>query len=228
MDNIDVVLVCFPNHPARMTYLRHTLDTLQKNLTASRHNIRYLCSSESERDPTRPWCGDELATFCQQRNIPLTWRDGPASLGAGMNSALRCAESDIFVLAQDDYELLYPLDLSLGATLLEQHPEVDLVRYEWPENLGCRYKGQIDGWRRLDTEGPWCYGDEPSARRQDFMDRHGWYTEDIGHAAEGDMLWRLVKHNAVIVAADKRYFGNFGAISAVPINKETRQREISR
>lgn len=228
MNTIDVVLVTWPNHPKRMEYLQHTWRTLLKNLTASQHTIRYLCSSESERDPTREWCGDQLIGFCEHNHIPLSWHQGPASLGAGMNAALRCATADLIMLAQDDYELLYPLDLSPGARLLTKHNKVDLIRYSYPAELGCRFDGEIDGWRRFDLHAPWPYGDEPHLRRRDFMQRHGWYTENIGHVAEGDMLWRLVKHQATILAADKPYFGNFGAVSAVPLAQETRTREVSR
>jgi hypothetical protein len=228
MNTIDLILVCFPNHPARMTYLRHTWDTLQKYLTASEHKINFICSSESERDPTRQWCGDDLEDFCYDNNMPLRWAQGPASLGHGMNAALRCATSNLIVLQQDDYELKEPLDLSPAAHLLLAHPEVDLVRYEYPMNLGCGFCGEIAGFRQFDLTKNWVYGDEPAMRRRDFMQKHGWYREDIGHCAEGDMLHRLVHNRAVIVAADKRYFGNFGAISAVPLCKETRQREVSR
>ena len=228
MSVIDVVLVTWPNHPKRMQYLRHTWDTMQRNLSASVHTVRFLCSSESERDPTRPWLGDELAAFCREHEIPLTWHEGPASLGAGMNAALKAAEAELIFLAQDDYELVHPLDLSPGATLLEHYRNVDLVRYCWPANLGCRFNALIDGWRKFDLESPWPYGDEPHLRRRDFMRRHGWYTEGIGHVAEGDMLWRLIGHRATIVAADKIYYGNFGAVSAVPLDREDRQREISR
>ena len=228
MKTIDVVLVTWPNHPKRIEYLLHTWDTLEENLSASQHAIRFLCSSESEVDPTRPWCGDALVEFCEKRHIPLSWHIGPASLGAGMNAALKCSTADIIVLAQDDYELLHPLDLSLAANLLEEHREVDLVRFSWPANLGCQFNGEIAGWKKFDVLRPWPYGDEPHARRKDFMDKHGWYTEGIGHAAEGDMLWRLVKANATILASDKIYFGNFGEVSAVPIAKETRKRTVSR
>lgn len=228
MNTIDVVLVTWPNHPKRLEYLRHTWATLQKNLRASDHTLRFLCSSESERDQTRPWLGEELKNFCRANCIPLTWHDGPASLGAGMNAALRVTTANLIFLVQDDYELVAPLDLSPGATLLTEHHDVDLVRYSFPVNLGCRFDGEINGWRKFDLAAPWPYGDEPALRRRDFMDRHGWYTEGIGQAAEGDMLFRLMANKAVIVAADKPYFGNFGAVSAVPLDCETRNREVSR
>jgi hypothetical protein len=105
-----------------------------------------------------------------------------------------------------------PLDLSPGADLLTAHSEVDLIRYLWPESLGCRFKGDVEGWRRFDLAGPWPYGDEPHLRRRDFMDRHGWYAEGVGHHAEGNMIRRLVENKATILAADRMYFGHFGAL----------------
>jgi hypothetical protein len=224
---IDICIVAWPNHPARMEYFRQMWASLKRYLSASRHVLRYWCSSESERDPAAPWCGGELQDFCRREAITLSSRPAPASLGANMNGALRLGSAEHVLLVQDDFELRAPCDLSAGVGLLQAHPEVDLIRYSWPPMT--RFVGQIDGWPLVDIDGDWPYGDEPQLRRRDFSDKWGWYTEGGRHAcSEADMLWQLVNHGAVIVAADQNYFGNCGAVSAVPADREFRCREITR
>jgi hypothetical protein len=223
MTECDVVLVTFPNHPVRWQCFLHTWERLQARLRASRHMLRYVCSSESERDPERPWCGDELTRFCAERAIPLSWRTEPASLGGGMNAAIRAARSDVLFVVQDDFELLHDLDLSPGIEALLAHREIDLIRYSWPPaNFGWRFCGDVAGWRRFDLAANWPYGDEPHLQRRDFTDRHGWYAEGVGHASEGRMLHKLIADKAVICAADQPYFGHTGSVSAVPANRDPR------
>jgi hypothetical protein len=229
---IDVVLMTWPNHPKRIEYFRRTLTGLRANLTASRHRLNYLVSSESERDPDSTWHGNELAEICEAEFMPLFFRDGPASLGAGMNAALRLCTSPTIFLVQDDYELLYPLDISPGADLLEKHHDIDIIRYSYythPQN-GTRFLGALeeDGFRTVDIYGPWPYGDDPHMRTPRTVERHGFYREGIGHGSEGDMVHRLVAGRAKIVAYDRCYFGNFGEVSAVPNAQEYRERAQKR
>jgi hypothetical protein len=220
-NQIDVVLVTWPNHPKRMEYLQHVWRTLQEKLTASRHTLRFVCSAESERDPECVWCGEQLVGFCEYWNIPLTWHTGPASLGAGMNAAIKATKSDLAFVHQDDFELLYPLDLSPGAEFLSSHQEASLIRYGYPPpRFEWRLLDYAGGWKRFDLEAHWPYGDEPHLQRRDFTDRHGWYVEGVGHASEGMMLHRLIADNAIILAADKSYYGHCGNVSALPRAKE--------
>ncbi len=217
--DIDVVLVTWPSHPKRIEYLRRTWDALTAKLTAKRHVLRYVVSSESQRDPDRTWCGDELEAMCEAAGTPLRWHEGPASLGAGMNAALCVCTAPVVFLVQDDFTLLKPLDLSDGAEAMEAHPEVDMIRYSYylhPTNGTCFTGERLAGFRRVDLAGHWPYGDDPQLRTPRAVERHGWYTEGIGHAAEGDMLKRLVRGRATILAADECYFGHGGGVSSVP------------
>ncbi len=239
MNAIDVILVTWPNHPKRIDYFRRTADALRVRLIASRHVLRYRCSAESERDPRSTWHGDELAAYCSAFDIDLCWRPqgSPASLGANMNAACALAQSESFFLVQDDYELLEPLDLSPGADFLSAHPIVDLLRYSYyqhPEH-GTQFRGELDGWRLVDLDGFWPYGDDPQLRRPSFIQRWGKYLEGDRHgASESDMLLRLVHRRlpgggrATIAAADRSYFGHFGEVAAVPLDREYRERAVSR
>jgi len=228
MSEIDVTFVCWPNHPARLGYARHCFATVFENLAASRHQLVFRCSLESEHDPRSQWMGDELQSLCDSCKMPLHWREGKADLGAAMNSALRLGTSPFTFLIQDDFELLYPCDLSPGADLMDAEPTLDLIRYGWPPMI--EFCGELRGWPVINVGGMWCYGDEPQLRRRSFQDKWGWFTEyHTRHGqSETELLGKMVADNAKISVADKMYFGNFGAISAVPATKEYREREVKR
>ena len=132
MDNdkrIDVAIVTWPNHPKRIAYFRRVADSLHNRLKATGYELRFVCSSESERDPAHSWHGAELSTECCRRGIALTYRDnGEASLGAGMNAALRLCTAPLILLVQDDWELQSDLDLKPAADFLLARPSVDVIR----------------------------------------------------------------------------------------------------
>lgn len=224
---IDLVLVTWPNHPSRLAYFGDCINLLKKHLTASEHEIRWLCSAESERDSTKPWQGDELEALCRQHGIALKWREGKAGLGENMNAALRLCTAPLIFLVQDDFYLNGPLDLSLGADYLTEHVEVDLLRYSWPGDDRVTLVDVPDGTRRFDLDGGWPYGDDPHLRRPDFMERWGWYLENVPHGvSEGDMVHRLIAGGANIAAADRIYFGHGGAVTAVI--DDPRERNVHR
>jgi hypothetical protein len=143
-----------------------------------------------------------------------------------MNAALRLCDAPLILLIQDDWRLLEPLDLEAGADLLLAEPSIDLIRYSWPDRDDMRptFTDYGNGFRRIDMQGRWAYGDDPHLRRRDFMERRGWYLEGGGHgSASGDMMARLVAGNATIVAADRCYFRHFGDVSSVLDEKRPRR-----
>lgn len=227
---IDVNLVTWPNHPRRIEYFRRTVGLLHERLSAWACPIAWRCSSDSEHDPAASWHGEELQALCDAAEINLSWRNGPAGLGENMNAAARLGVNPYVLLVQDDFELRYPLDLAPGVRLLRDHPEVDLIRYGWPGHMTKTLpspENDIDGWKRVAIPGHWPYGDEPQLRRRSFHDKWGPYVEEGIHGhSESQMLHKLVHGNAVIVLADKLYFHNFGAVSAVI--DDHRDREVRR
>lgn len=228
---IDVAIPTWPNHPKRIEYFTAILDALDEKLTASRHEWRVIVSTETEPDPLHPWCMPELEAICDQRNIPLSRRESHACLGGAMNSVIRACESDIILLVQDDQQLRHPLDISDGIDLLQWHPEVDIIRYSFPEHpvKGTRFAGKIGGWRKVDMCGPWPYGDDPHLFRRSLHDKYGWFAEDVHHGrSESAFIQTLASNDAVIVAADRRYFANIGAVASVPTVKEWRKRKEQR
>ena len=206
--SVDVVITTWPNHPKRLEYFRDCLRLLRERLTASRHEMHWHCTSESMQCADAEWCGADLQAICDDDGIALSWRTWEPGLGENMNAALRLGESPMILLVQDDCHITEPLDLSPGIDFMDATADVDLLRYMWPpdERVGLIENG--DGWRRFDVNDGWCYSDRPHLRRRSFMDKWGWYLEKQTWqgASEGDMLLRLRAGNAVIAAADKRYF----------------------
>jgi len=222
---IDIAMVTWPNHPKRLEYLQRVVASLHEGLTASQHTLRYYCSAETERDPNRPWCGDELERLCDEYDISLSWRDAPANLGGNMNAVLAMCTAATILLQQDDWRLIHPLDLSPGAEFLLINRRVDLLRYSWPEDPAMLPTFiEQRGWRQIDSQGKWPYGDDPHLRRQDFMHRHGWYYMGGGHgSASATMMRWLKKKQAVIAAADQTYFKHCGAVTSVIEDKRKRR-----
>jgi hypothetical protein len=215
---IDVAMTSWPNHPRRIEYLTQILESLKEKLSASEHDLKFYCSAETEPDPKATWHGDELEAICQQYGIDLQWRDAKANLGANMNAAMRMGTGEFILLNQDDWWLRAPLDLSLGANLLHGHPELDIVRYCWPQAdyMALTLKEGPEGWRLIDPKGRWPYGDDPHLRRRDFMGKWGWYFEGGGHgSASGTLMKLLASSNSQSVVADKVYYEHKGRVSAV-------------
>lgn len=218
MKTIDIAMVSWPNHPARIKYTRTVLEALRENLIASSHELRFYLSAETQRDPRHSWHGDELVALCTQFNVYLEWHGEPANLGANMNAAMRLGVGEFVYLQQDDWLLRYPLDLSPGADLLEKHNQLDIVRYCWPDNDRMRptYNGELEGWRTIAPKGKWPYGDDPHLRRRDFMQKWRWYLEGGGHgSASASVMKMMAQGGALSVVADKVYYQHHGYVSAV-------------
>ena len=225
-EQLDVALVTWPNHPSRIEYFRKTVAALRSKLTAPGYRLHFVCSSETQRDPKHPWFGDELEEACKEYRVALVYRDGPASLGANMNAALRLCVTELLFLVQDDWLLLDDCNLSPGADYMRDHAEVDYIRYSWPGDLPT-FVDYADGWRRIDWAGLWPYGDDPQLRRKSFPDKFGWYIEGGRHGvSEGAMVHSVSAKRATILAADKCYFGHCGEVASVI--DEYRPRAVSR
>jgi len=219
MTDICIAIVTWPTHPARLRYFIRCISAVVRDVTATRHSISYVCSSESEEDPRAQWCGRELETAADVLGIEVYWREPPAHLGRNMNAAFRlgCERGRYVLMMQDDWMLRYPLDLSPGIDLLDKHDDVDVVRYSFPpETMGLRTDGKLHGWAKVDVHGNWPYGDDPHIRRHSFGDRFSLHKEEGPHGISDPYLNGLYrKNNAQVVLADRRYFGQCSSISSV-------------
>lgn len=233
---IDVVITAWPNHLARLDCFRRTARSMLQ-LTASRHQLRFLCSMETEEDRKHDWCGGQLLDICAELGIhwfprivgAVQGRVDKPDLGANMNAALRLCTAPTILLVQDDCPLIHPLDLSDAVDLIQNNRHIDLIRFEWPPQPHRTAFTDDDWpppWRQFELEKRF-YGDRPHLRRQDFMARHGWYTEYGPHgSSETDMANRLCKNNAVILAPEKQYFEHI--VGPTSVINDTRERMIKR
>ncbi len=220
---IDVAMMTWPNHPERFRYFSETCEAMNRFLRASRHELRFFCSAETQHDPNFAWFGSDLEEVCSEYGITLAWRDENPNLGANMNAAIKMCSAELIYVQQDDWRLLDHVDLSPGADYLMAHRDVDLLRYSWPDNDRMRpaFLDTEDGFRHIDLRSTWLYGDDPHLRRRDFMDKWGWYLEGGHHAsASSTLMTKLRRGRARIAVADKCYYGHFAQISAYP--NETR------
>lgn len=223
---ITIALVAWPNHPARWKAFLETLASLRRHLTATGYAFEWVCSSESQADPMHKWYGSELNTLCDEEHIRLQFRQGTPGLGENMNAALQMCTGEYILLVQDDRPLLKPLDLAASVALLERLPEIAVIRYAWPQGRDvktgqhrCKLMTHPDGWRRFCVRTGWLYGDEPHLRHRSYMSRFGWYLEGVRHGAcEGEMLYRLRRAKATVIAADDIYFGHNSADVSAVIN----------
>lgn len=222
---IDVAICTWPNHPLRLEYFIRTMNSVFRHLRAKYDRLRFFCSAETAQDPDFEWQGKKLADYCYFHQIELHWRDAPPNLGANMNAAIRLCKAPVIFVQQDDWCLDYPLDLSPGAEFLLANRDVDLLRYCWPDNDRMRptFIDQPDGYRRIDMQGQWPYGDEPHMQRQDFVKKWGKFLEGGKHASASYALTQKLRAgNANIRVADKNYYHHFGQISSYPRDVEKR------
>lgn len=224
MSDLTIVFTTWPNHPKRWQYFSTCIPRVLLGVTASRHEISYKCISENQHDPLHNWYGDHLEDFCRQHDIPLKYRTRQPSLGGMMNEAMRESESEFTMIVQDDWFLEKPFDISEGIDVMKRNPEVDIVRYSYPNvDVECEF----DGWKKIQAKGMWPYGDDPHIRRKTFTDKFGPYIEFGEHGiSEGDMVYKFMNLNAFVLISDERHFGHCGEVSAV-IN-EKRERAIKR
>ena len=142
MAQIDIALVAWPNHPKRWQCFQETLASLLRHLTATEHQLRYVCSSESVTDPNHQWYGAELAALCKAEGVKLRFREsGPPGLGENMNAALKLCRGDYILLVQDDRPLLKPLDLNESVAFMASTPSVDLPSAICPVCLAAVWTG---------------------------------------------------------------------------------------
>ena len=109
---------------------------------------------------------------------------------------------------------------------MQADPAVDLLRYSWPDTDRMRptFIDQPDGWRRIDVQGKWPYGDDPHLQRVHFTAKWGEFLEGGPHAsASAALMFKLRTRNANIRVADKNYYHHFGQISSYPREQETRE-----
>jgi len=202
---IDVAIVAWPVSPARLEYFRRLVDSMQRLLTASRHEMRFVVSIGSEKDPNRKWCGPELVEYIEELGMKYQWRTRPVEvLGYSMNETVALCSNPYILLVQDDAVAESAVDISDGVDLMEDRPDIDAIRYGWSMHprLTISTKPFQPGWEQIVLGGRWPFSDNVHLRRASFVEKFGAYTETTSHGqSERDMIGKVRANNALILTA---------------------------
>ena len=206
-------------HPRRVSYCEQTLRSLQRNLSATGHELRWLLSAESQAAEDAPWSGPMLQERAERLGLEVHWRDAPPSLPGHLNDIVRSLSTPLWFYVQDDWELVRPLDLGPAADLLLAHDDLGGVRF-WA-NTG--YVGQFEGFAVVDPAAAWSYGDNPALWHRRFFERvgpfdvGGWFGhhEEAASARWGASGLRVLADPAVQRHA-AHYFFHLGEMSSIP------------
>lgn len=220
MKKIAICLVAWPNRVARMEYLQETVRRLKRHLIASQHELKWVCSSESQ-DVT-PEGVDWIRKFCFDNHIYLEFHKAAADFGGNMNHALDLGgyyTADYLYLVLDDWWLTQVLDLSVTANFLDNHPDFVIVRHGWshrPSTTGVLDQ-KIDGHQEFDfAAGRYPYADHPHLRRRTWEQEMGRYQEggDLGRP-EVNMCGRLQTSRWRVALSEQRFYDHGGQVSSV-------------
>jgi len=230
MKMIDVAMTAWPNHPVRLANFLTTVWGLQKHLKASRHEIKYRVSVETDSCPRYGYYASEFGSICKTHGIKIDFH-GPPSLGGNMNSAFQFAESDCIFFCQDDWLLCEDIDISDAADWLESHEDFVMYRYDVSS---FKFLGMVDGAVEIDKDSTYPYGDNPGMWHRRFFDKLGWYEEDGRFGSSEVDMNKRAKASDVRIAAHaplrppcpQRPFKHIGEVSSVL--DEWRNRAVSR
>lgn len=117
------------------------------------------------------WQHEIVTVSCQKRH----------GVGASLNTGFAFAfkESDVALMAVDDWMLLRPYDLSPWLDLLRQDETVGMVRLGPPHpNLKGQVRMYPSGWGMLLERYGFAYGQRPALYHSRFHYYYGRYAED--------------------------------------------------
>ena len=211
---VDVNIQTWPNHPARIEYLRATLAKVESHLDFDELEVAWYCSAESEPCPERGLLSDELESLLAGHGIPLHWRRGPAELAASINECLRLGDAPYQLFLQDDFIFKADVELVLDVEFLESHPEFCAVRYFYSERT--QFTGEIDGYRIVDMAALWPFSDGPHLRRRSMVATYGEQEEGLPHGvAEHRYHIPMRQLGAQVVCVPESIVAHAGGVPAV-------------
>ena len=173
MNRLFVEALLVTNHPRRVSYCEQTIHALQRNLSATGHELRWLLSAESRPAPDAPWSGPLLEERAKRLGLDVHWRDAEPSLPGHLNDVVRALPSPLWLYVQDDWELIRPLDIGPAADLLLAHDDLGGVRF-W---AATGYVDEFEGHLVIDPAAAWSYGDNPALWHTRFAESVGQFDE---------------------------------------------------
>ena len=166
---ITIVVTTWPNHPRRVSYCEQTIRALQRNLSATGHELRGCCLPNRGRLRMRRGAARCWRSEPSDSDLEVHWRDAEPSLPGHLNDIVRSLPSPLWFYVQDDWELIRPLDIGPAADLLLAHDDLGGVRF-W---AATGYVGEFEGHLVIDPAAAWSYGDNPGPWHTRFADVSG-------------------------------------------------------
>lgn len=185
---IRLVIVTF-NRPKE---IRVVINSLQKNL---RYDGKILWRLADDGSP-RGYVADILKEYEHlSMDAIITDRGG---WGRNVNNALRATTEPYIFLIEDDYVSLFPIDLNSGVTVMEEEPEIGVVRYDGLSGHTLNLKlREVKGIPVLyiDQKSPHLnvYSNRPHLKSKKFHDVMGYYVEGESLGATEDNFAHRVK-----------------------------------
>lgn len=215
--DIAAGIITYPIHPTRLEYLEYCIKSLKQYVFASRHDLGWFVSCESD---TR---GDIQAVrdLCSTHGLLFYLNPRGPCMGANQNNAMRVAFDSLsakyLLLLIDDCHTDKELDVSIEVDMLDRNPEIDILRYHWSDRPGGRpaFHGRGDGYMQVDPTSVRFYDDSPHIRRSNYVEKFGWNTESI--PSDAGRVERLTNQSlrdggASIVATPSLRFGKGGGV----------------
>lgn len=173
---LTIVMTTYITEPIRKHTAEVTLETWQEYLRYDGEII--LCVSDDgstlKWNPKKYWSGTILHTRQERHGVG-------ASLNAGFKKAFEI--SPLVLYAVDDWQLLYPFDVTPWCRALLEREDIGIMRLGPPHPF---LRGKVDivtedwqGWAlNLERYGL-VVGHRPEIFHQRMIDALGWFEEDI-------------------------------------------------
>lgn len=171
MHAIDVGWTMWPKHgfPERFEYFRECWSALDTLTGGAGIEVQHVVSAEERQ--VNPKTKKELAVFCEEHGIKLVWHKGKPSLPANFENLLNACAAPYFFYMQEDWLADVPIDLEHGVKLLQEHHDVNILRYRWVGKRVNWGEPLDDLFCRIKTDSEWYYAHNPYLANRAAIDR---------------------------------------------------------
>jgi len=223
MKRIAVGFITYPINWYRVDYLTRAIVAAKQCIEASQDELVWFCSSEvfglygDSEEAKHVW------DLCERYDIRRDWNNGPPSMGANENNAMRIAFDklgcDYLLLHIDDCYAIRKVDLSQAVSFMEVNQDVDILRYHYSPRKECipKMTPRNGGVFQIDPASKWFYDDSPHVRRANYIAKFGEHKEgtpeDSGPTEVATNATLRAK-GASICTYPSEYFEKHGPVSA--------------
>ena len=186
---ITIILITAGTTPERTEYAVRTIRAAKRYLVYN-PGLQWFIADDGSKPDHIDAIRNEISD-CYAVGLWSEHNSYGRSCNEAIHKTRECGELMFFL--EDDWELLYPLDLWPYADLLHEDTSVGMVRLGY---LNAGVKGETFGhlgslYWRLSCESPYIFTGHPSLRHMRFHDHAGEYTERLQPGeTELAMAWK--------------------------------------